>query len=86
MLGWEEVKRARGHLLSGSVGEEGESVGEEKEVVEDEEVRFEVSSAPEDVTSWRSLRAGESAVGGVVWSLKSSGGSGIRVCMLCDFL
>lgn len=79
------MKRARGHLLSDSIGEEGESVGEEKEVVEVEEVRFEVSSAPEDVTSWRGLGARGLAVIGV-WSRETSEGLRMTVFMLRDFL
>lgn len=38
-----------------SLGEDDDSVGDEKEVEDEEEVRLEVSSAPEDVTSLRGL-------------------------------
>lgn len=38
-----------------SLGEDDDSVGDEKEVEDEEDVRLEVSSAPEDVTSLRGL-------------------------------
>ena len=56
VAGWEEEpNKDCDHLGVGSVGLEGDSVGEEKsrEVDDDEWLRFEVSSAPEEVTSWR---------------------------------
>ena len=52
VAGW-DAEPSRCHFSS-SVGDDGVSVGDEKEV-EDEEDRLEVSSAPEDVTSWRGL-------------------------------
>ena len=55
VAGWEaDAKRDRCHFTS-PVGEDGDSVGDEKEVEDEEDVRLEVSSAPEDVTSWRGL-------------------------------
>ena len=46
-----DPKRDRCHFSS----EDGDSVGDEKEVEDEEDVRLDVSSAPEDVTSWRGL-------------------------------
>ena len=49
------------------MGEDGESVGEERVVEDEEEVRLEVSSAPEEVTSIKVFVAAMCpAVGGVV--------------------
>lgn len=87
VAGWEdEVKSVRCHFASGSMGEEGESVGEEKEV-DDEEVRFEVSSAPEEVTSWSTFGAEASGLR-VGASRESSEDDGSRMIVLTlrDFL
>ena len=53
----EDWKIERFHLTSESVGDEGESVGEDQEsdVVEDDDARFDSSSAPEEVMSCRDL-------------------------------
>lgn len=86
-MGWEEEVKGRCHFEVGEVGREGESMGEEKEVEEVGVVRLEVSSAPEDVTSWEVFR-------GVVSGLRmgrsreSSEPEGLRmtVLILRDFL
>lgn len=49
-----DSKRERCHFPS-PVGDDGYSVGDEKEVEDEEDARFDVSSAPDDVTSWRGL-------------------------------
>lgn len=55
VAGWDaEPKRDRRHFSS-PVGEDGNPVGDETEVEDEEDARLEVSSAPEDVTSWRGL-------------------------------
>ena len=55
VVGWDlDPKRDRCHFFS-PVGEDGDSVGDETEVEDEEDVRLEVSSAPEEVTSWRAL-------------------------------
>lgn len=55
VVGWDaDPKKDLCHFFS-SVGDDGESVGDEIEVEDVEEVILEVSSAPEDVTSWRGL-------------------------------
>ena len=50
VAGWDADPR-KDHFSS-PVGEDGDSVGDEKEVEDEEDVKLEVSSAPEDVTSW----------------------------------
>lgn len=55
VAGWDlDPKRDRCHFFS-RVGEDGDSVGDENEVEEERDVSVEVSSAPEDVTSWIGL-------------------------------
>lgn len=87
VAGWEEEpKRERCHIEWGSSGEAG-AAGEEERDVEEEEARQDVSSAPEDVTSWEVLEPSRKS--GVLVS-----GSDVRweekfrmtVLMLKDFL
>ena len=53
VAGWDaDPKRDRCHFSS-PVGEDGDSIGDETVVEDDEDVIFEVSSAPEEVTSCR---------------------------------
>ena len=86
------MKGIRRHLGFGSIGDEGESVGEEKEVEEDEVVRLEVSSAPEDVTScevlsWEGFERRVSwGMVGASREISEPGGLGMMVLMLRDFL
>ena len=87
--GWDEERmRERRQFVSDSVGEEGESVGEENEVEEDEDVRFELSSAPEDVTSCE-LFCAAMVLGVIVGAsndISELERSWLTVLMLRDFL
>ena len=55
VAGWDADPKKDLCHFSSSIGDDGESVGDEIEVEDVEEVRLEVSSAPEDVTSCRGL-------------------------------
>lgn len=55
MAGWDAEPERDWCQFSSPVRRDGDSAGDEKEVEDAEDVRLEVSSAPEDVTSWKGL-------------------------------
>lgn len=57
VAGWDADSKRDRRRFPSPVGDDGYSVGDEKEVEDEEDARFDVSSAPDDVTSWRGLEA-----------------------------